>query len=78
VITYRAQSRMAISADGLQVSRARAEKGFMKVVTTVTVHPDGRTEKEVPAGRPDLQALDARLREPLKIEYLPMPDPAFD
>lgn len=71
------QSRMAISADGLQVSRARAEKGFMRVVTTVTVHPDGRTEKEVPAGRPDLRALDARLRQPLRIDYLPMPAPAF-
>jgi hypothetical protein len=72
------QSRMAISADGLQVSRARAEKGFMRVVTTVTVHPDGRTEKEIPPSRSDLRALDERLRQPLRIDYMPMPAPAFD
>jgi hypothetical protein len=72
------QSRMAISEDGLQVSRARAEKGFLRVVTTVTVHPDGRTEKEIPPGRSDLQILAERLQQPLRIDYLPMPAPAFD
>ena len=63
------ESRMAISPDGLQVSRARAEKGFLGVTQTVTVHPDGRIEKDVPEGRPDLQALEARLKAPLRLRY---------
>jgi len=37
-------SRMAISADGLQVSRARASKGFFRVESSITVFPDGRVE----------------------------------
>ena len=43
------ESRIAVAADGLQITRARARKMF-EVATTVTVHPDGRTEKDVPAG----------------------------
>ena len=43
------ESRMALATDGVQVSRARAE-ALIEVATTVTVHPDGRTEKDVPAG----------------------------
>ena len=45
-----AHSRMAISEDGIQVSWTTAEKAFMEVTTTVTVHPDGTMEKDVPAG----------------------------
>lgn len=63
-----AENRMAISPDGLQISRARARKAFFEVVTTVTVYPDGRTEKDLPAHRPDLAALEARLKRPLKID----------
>lgn len=63
------QSRMAISADGLQISRARARKAFFGVTSTVTVYPDGRTEKDVPSGRPDLAALETRLRQPLDLRY---------
>ena len=58
------ESRMALAPDGLQVSRARARKLMIEVATTVTVHPDGRTEKDVPAGRADLAAVEARLKRP--------------
>jgi hypothetical protein len=64
--------RMALAADGTQVSRGRAKKGFFEVSSTVTVAPDGRAEKDVPATRPDLQALDRRLQEPLEIRYRPL------
>jgi hypothetical protein len=63
------QNRMIISEDGLQISRARAEKAFMDVTSTVTVYPDGRTEKDVPEGRPDLVAIEARLKQPLELRY---------
>jgi hypothetical protein len=65
------QARMAISDDGVQVSRAVATRGFLGRTTTVTVFPDGRAENDVPAERPDLQALENQLREPLKIDYVP-------
>jgi hypothetical protein len=66
------ESRMALAADGLQVSRARARKLMIEVATTVTVHPDGRTEKDVPAGRSDLAAIEARLKEPLGLRHPPL------
>ncbi len=66
------ESRIAIAPGGLQVTRARARKLF-EVETTVTVYPDGRTEKDVPAGRADLAAIDARLRRPLRFRHPPMP-----
>ena len=69
-----AHSRMAISEDGIQVSRTRAEKAFMEVTTTVTVHPDGTMEKDVPASRPDLLELERRLKQPLEIDYVELPD----
>jgi hypothetical protein len=68
---YVVDSRIAIAPDGLQVTRARAKKLF-EVSTTVTISPDGRTEKDVPAGRPDLAALDARLKQPLHLKHPPM------
>ncbi len=66
------ESAMAVSEDGLQVARARASKAFLEVSTTVTVYPDGRTEKDVPKDRPDLLAIEARLKEPSEIEYAPL------
>lgn len=66
------ESRMGISADGLQVTRARAEKAFLSVTQTVTVYPDGRTEKDLPPNRPDLATLEARLKQPLKVRYRPL------
>jgi hypothetical protein len=69
------ENRMALSADGLQVARARARKALFEVVSTVTVYPDGRTEKDLPAGRPDLAALDVVLKRPLAVRYQTMPCP---
>jgi hypothetical protein len=65
------ESRMTISEDGLQVSRSRAKKGFIGVSTTVTVYPDGRTEKDVPPHRSDLLMLETQLKQPLEIDYVP-------
>ncbi len=67
------QSRMAISKDGVQVSRATAQKGFMERTTTVTVYPDGKMVKDVPAGRPDLLELEKRIKQPLEIDYVKLP-----
>ena len=65
------ENRMAISQDGLQIARTRAEKAFFNVQATLTVYPDGRTEKDLPAGRADLAPLEARLKKVLRLEYLP-------
>ncbi len=63
------QTRMAISKDGLQIYRATAKKGFVKRIDTVTVYPDGKMEKDVPPGRPDLLEIAKRISQPLEIEY---------
>lgn len=65
------QSRMAVSKDGLLIARARSKKGLFGVTTTVTVYPDGRMEKGLPAGRKDLRLLEKRLKQALDIEYVP-------
>lgn len=67
------ESRMAVAADGVVVARAHSAKGFISVTTTVTVHPDGRTEKDVPAGRADLAGLEQRLKQDLEVEFHPLP-----
>ena len=66
------ENRMALAADGVQVSRARVRKLMIELTTTVTVYPDGRTEKDVPPGRADLAALEARLKQPLDIRHPPL------
>lgn len=66
------ENRMTVSGDGLQIAYARASKAFFEVATTVTVYPDGRTEKDLPPGRPDLLALEARLKQPLRFRYRPL------
>jgi hypothetical protein len=66
------ENRMAISSDGLQILRARARKALFEVVSTLTVYPDGRTEKDLPPNRPDLRALEARLKRPLKLAHPPL------
>ncbi len=63
-------SRIAVADDGLQLVRGRAKKIF-SISTTVTVEPDGRGEKGIPAERPDLAELETKLKSPLKIEYVP-------
>jgi len=67
------ENRMAIAGDGVQILRARARKAFFEVVSTVTVYPDGRAEKDLPPGRRDLAGLEARLKQPLKL-----PHPSLD
>jgi hypothetical protein len=66
------QSRMKITPDGLQVNRAHAEKGLIGITETVTVRPDGSSEKGLPDDRPDLLAIEERLKRPLDIKYLPL------
>jgi hypothetical protein len=61
--------RMVITPDGLQVSRGRARKAFFEVATTVTVRPDGRTEKGVPPD-PQFRDVERRLTAPLEIRYV--------
>ena len=63
-------SRSAVAHDGIQVVRAKAKK-FFSVTATVTVYPDGRAEKDVPENRPDLAAIEERLKQDLEIEYHP-------
>jgi hypothetical protein len=65
------ENRMAISEDGLQVSRSRAKKAFFGVNATVTVTPDGVTQKDIPDGRPDLVKLVTKLSQDVEIRYLP-------
>jgi hypothetical protein len=64
------RSRIAISADGLQVTRTTARKGSLRVTQTATVLPDGTAERGIPDGRADLEALEDRLRTPLSIRYV--------
>jgi hypothetical protein len=59
--------RMTVTPDGGQVSRGRARKAFFEVAPTLTVHPDGRSEKGVP---PAWRALEERLSAPLEIRYV--------
>jgi hypothetical protein len=62
--------RMAVAPSGVQVSRGRARKGFFEVATTLTVYPDGRSEKGVPADSA-LRAIEERLKRPIEIRYQP-------
>ncbi len=64
-------SRIAISEDGLQIVRARSKKLMFGVTATVTIQPNGRAERGLPPGRPDLVAIEERLKRPLKISYMP-------
>jgi hypothetical protein len=65
------ESRMAIAADGTQVALGHGRKGPFSAQAVVTVLPSGKADRGIPPGRPDLQALEARLRRPLKIRFLP-------
>jgi len=67
-------SRMAVASDNTQVVVGQARKGLFVRTVAVTIQPDGTAERGVPPGRPDLAALEARLREPLELEYVPWPE----
>ncbi len=66
------ESRSALLG-GVQVVRGRATKWGLDRSETVTVWPDGHTDRGVPADRPDLLALEARLNEPLEIRFKAFP-----
>jgi hypothetical protein len=67
------ESRSAFLPDGVQVVRGRASKWGFDRTETLTVWPDGHADPGVPASRPDLAALEARLLEPLAIRFKPLP-----
>jgi hypothetical protein len=65
------QSRFAIAPDGTQVSRTTARKG-LTLTHAVAIAPDGKVTPHLPADRPDLAEIDARLAR-LKIEVVYRP-----
>jgi hypothetical protein len=69
------ETRSVFLPDGFQVVRGRASKWWMHRTATVTVWPDGHAQQGIPPGRPDLAAVEARLKEPVAIRFRPMPPP---
>jgi hypothetical protein len=67
------ESRSAFLPDGMQVARGRASKWGIDRTETVTVWPDGHADRGLPPGRPDLLAVEERLRQPLAIRFRPLP-----
>lgn len=67
------ESRSAFVPGGAQVVRGRATKWGFDKTETLTVWPDGHTDRDVPPDRRDLLALEARLAEPLAIRFKPLP-----
>lgn len=67
-------SRMAVSADGLQIVRGTSKKGFMGMTTTATIYPDGEMIKDLPDGRSDLKELKKRIKQTLEVEYVELPE----
>ncbi len=67
-------SRIAVAEDQVQLVVGHARKGFLSRTATVTIQPDGTAEAGVPEDRPDLLALERRLRAPIEIEYVPWPE----
>ena len=63
-------ARFSISTDGRQVLRTRATKVISKTVTA-TINADGSGQSGIPEGRADMLALEARLEQPLDLEYFP-------
>lgn len=63
------QSKILVTADGLQIVRAKSKKGFFSVNSTVTVHPNGVAVKGIPNNRPDLQIFERLLKQKLIIAY---------
>lgn len=66
------KSFIAYSRDGLQVTRTTARKGPFSVTQTATVGLDGRAEKGLPPKRPDLEAIETRLKQPFEASYVPL------
>ena len=66
------QSRITITPDGLQINRVQAARGPFSVEETVTVKPDGVSQKGLPENRPDLLTVETRLKRALTIKYKPL------
>ena len=66
------QTRIGVSADQWQVMRGQVKvfPGISKTATA-TIEPGGRGHEDVPSGRPDLAALEARMKRPVKLRYGP-------
>lgn len=64
------QNRVAVSADQWQVMRGRVKVllGISKTGTAV-IAPDGRGHEDIPGARPDLEALEQRLKRPVRLRY---------
>ncbi len=65
------ENRSALAADGTQVSIGQGKKGPFSSTAVVTLLPNGKADRGTPADRADLQALEARLRRPLKVRFFP-------
>jgi hypothetical protein len=66
------QSWSASAPDGTQVARGEGRKWWFDRTETITLSPAGRGDRGVPPDRPDLQALETRLLEPLAIRFVPL------
>ena len=66
------ESWSASAPDGSQVVRGHARKWWFDRTETLTLLPSGRGDRGVPPGRPDLLALEKRLKEPLAIRFQPL------
>jgi hypothetical protein len=63
------QTRVAVSADWLVMrGRVKVFPGISKTATAV-IEPGGLGHENIPADRSDLQALEQRLEQPLKLKY---------
>jgi hypothetical protein len=65
------RSFIAVSPDGYQVTLTTGRKGF-SVTTTATVDRDGHGMKGLPPDRPDLAAIEERLKKPFEATYVPI------
>ncbi len=66
------ESRSAIASDGTLVVRSHARKWEFDRTETMTVFRNGRVRSGLAPGRPELNALEARLEVPLAIRFLPL------
>jgi hypothetical protein len=64
------QTRLAVSADQWQVMRGQVNVllGISKT-GTAAIEPDGRGHEGVPSVRTDLEGLERRLKQPIKLRY---------
>ena len=63
---------IAIAPDGTQVTLSTGRKGPFTVTPTATVDRMGRGMKGLPPNRPDLQAIEERLKQPFEATYAPI------